>query len=136
MQEGHVSYQTRPPTRSHPPYNSSKMCFFDQHLFTCGDWKWGHFRQHCNQEYRKGETCGMKLIMSTYRVGNKCKTCEKIEIKMGRRAREAANIARWQSDGNRFSASIDKACENIKALDMEIQVLQSERQKRAIAFGA
>lgn len=110
------------------------MCFFDQNLFACGDWKWGHFRQHCNQEYRTGETCGMKLIMSTYRLGNKCKTCEKIEIKLRRRAAEQDKIVRWQRDGGRFGASIDKAYDMIKALDREIRDLQMERQKRAITF--
>jgi hypothetical protein len=112
------------------------MCFFDQHLFACGDWRWGHFRQHCNQEYRTGETCGMKLIMSTHRIGNKCKTCEKIDTKMRRRATEAEKIARWQRDGGRFKASIDKAYEIIRGLEMEIHDLQMERQKRSRSFGA
>lgn len=111
------------------------MCFFDQHLFACGDWKWGHFRQHCNREYRTGETCGMKLVMSTYRVPNKCKTCEKIDTKLRRRATELAKIQRWELEGGRFSASIDKAIDMIKGLDMEIRNLQAERSRRAIAFG-
>ncbi|KAI9827900.1 MAG: hypothetical protein M1826_006206 [Phylliscum demangeonii] len=111
------------------------MCFFDQHLFACGDWKWGHFRQHCNREYRTGETCGMKLVMTTCRVGNKCKTCEKIDTKLRRRTTEAEKIARWEREGSRFSASIDRAYDIIKSLDQEIYNLQTERQKRAVAFG-
>lgn len=77
----------------------------------------------------------MKLVMSTYRVSSKCKTCEKIETKMRRRATEAAKIARWESEGSRFSASIDKAYDQIKELDVEIYNLQTERQRRAVAFG-
>ncbi|KAI9747420.1 MAG: hypothetical protein M1815_004238 [Lichina confinis] len=111
------------------------MCFFDQHLFACGDWKWGYFRQHCAQEYRTGETCGMKLIMSTFRVGNKCKTCEKIDTKTRRRATELEKITRWQRDGSRFSASIDRASDIIRGLDKEIRDLQMERYKRATTFG-
>ena len=111
------------------------MCFFDQYVFACGDWKWGHFRQHCNREYRTGETCGMKLVMSTSRKGNKCKTCEKIDTKLRRRAAEAERIVRWQQEGSR-SASIDKAYDNIKILDSEIYELQNERSKRAVQFGS
>ncbi|KAI9850528.1 MAG: hypothetical protein M1838_005537 [Thelocarpon superellum] len=112
------------------------MCFFDQHLFACDDWKWGHFRQHCNHEYRTGETCGMKLVMTTYRIGNKCKTCERIDTKMRRRAAEAERISRWQSEGARFKASIDRAYENIRVLDAEIHDLQKEKERRAVQFGS
>ena len=112
------------------------MCFFDHHVFACGDWKWGHFRQHCNREYRTGETCGMKLVMATYRNGNKCKTCDKIDTKLRRRAAEMERISRWEQEGSKFSASIDRAYDNIKALDHEIVVLTNERQKRANQFGS
>ncbi|KAH7113059.1 hypothetical protein EDB81DRAFT_826446 [Dactylonectria macrodidyma] len=37
------------------------MCYFDQVVWACGNWKWGRFRQQCNKEYRIGETCGLKL---------------------------------------------------------------------------
>ncbi|KAI9847503.1 MAG: hypothetical protein M1837_002404 [Sclerophora amabilis] len=74
--------------------------------------------------------------MTTSRVGNKCKTCEKIETKLRRRAAEADRIGRWQQEGARFSASIDKAYDNIRALDAEIRDLHAERQKRAVAFGS
>ncbi|KAI9673024.1 MAG: hypothetical protein M1817_003188 [Caeruleum heppii] len=86
-------------------------------------------------EYRTGETCGMKLIMATYRIGNKCKTCEKIDIKLRRRAAEMERVSRWQQEGSRFRASIDRAYDNIKALDGEIQALQRDREKRYASFG-
>lgn len=107
------------------------MCFFDQHRFECGDWKWGHFRQHCNREYRTGETCGMKLIMTTLGVSQKCKICERIETKYRRRAGEVDRIHRWQRDGGKFRASIDKSMDAIKHLDHEIIQLSQERIKRS-----
>jgi len=106
------------------------MCFFDQHRFICGDWKWGHFRQHCNREYRIGETCGMKLVMQTLPVNNKCKLCEKIDTKLRRRQTECERITRWQKEGSKFRASIEKSLEMIAGLDAEIQELYQEKQRR------
>ena len=113
---------------------SSKMCFFDQHRFACGDWKWGHFRQHCNREYRTGETCGMKLIMQTVPVSQKCKLCDKIDTKQRRRGAEVDRISRWQREGSKFRASIDRSYDMIKVLDKEIYELGSERQRRLQAI--
>lgn len=110
------------------------MCFFDQHVFNCGDWKWGHFRQHCNREYRMGETCGIKLVSTSYRVGSTCKICEKIDTKQRRRMAEVERVTRWQRDGGKFVASIEKALNAIKGLDVEIYQLNMERGRRAVAF--
>lgn len=71
------------------------MCFYDQIVFSCGDYKWGHFRHHCNRKYRTSETCGIKLIMHTLRVDSKCKRCEKLDTTYRRRQAEAARIASW-----------------------------------------
>ncbi|KAF2027639.1 hypothetical protein EK21DRAFT_26201, partial [Setomelanomma holmii] len=106
------------------------MCFYDQHRFACGDWKWGHLRQHCAKEYRLGFECGMKLVMNTIPVGTGCKLCNKIDTKMRRRAAEVDRIGRWQREGHQLRASIDKAMEIIKALDAEINELSCERQRR------
>lgn len=112
------------------------MCFFDQHRFQCGDWKWGHFRQHCAKEFRIGETCGMKLIFQTLPVGQKCKLCEKIDTKQRRRAAEVERINRWQREGSKFRASIDKSYEMIRSLDYEIYELGCERNKRLQGIGS
>ncbi|KAF2452835.1 hypothetical protein BDY21DRAFT_294054 [Lineolata rhizophorae] len=111
------------------------MCFFDQHRFSCGDWKWGHFRQHCNREYRIGETCGMKLVMTTFDVKQRCKLCEKIETKMRRRAAEMERINRWQHESNR-SASIERSMEIVRQLDQEIYDLSCERSRRLHGIGS
>ena len=112
------------------------MCFFDQHRFVCGDWKWGHFRQHCNREYRIGETCGMKLIMTTVPVGQKCKLCEKIDTKARRRQAESERVARWTREGSKFRASIEKSTDTIRSLDREINSLEQERQRRLQGIGS
>ncbi|TKA79536.1 hypothetical protein B0A49_00381 [Cryomyces minteri] len=112
------------------------MCFYDQHRFACGDWKWGTFRDHCNREYRRGETCGMKLIYVTIPSGQKCKLCEKIDTKQRRRAAEVERINRWQREGNKFRASIDKSFQIIRALDMETEELSCERARRLQGIGS
>ncbi len=106
------------------------MCFFDQYRFTCGDWKWGQFRQHCAKEWRNGETCGMKLIKQTVPTGTKCKLCEKIDTKTRRRAAEANRLCRWQREPQKFGVSIEKSIDKIKELDDEINELQCERNRR------
>ena len=110
------------------------MCFFDQHRFQCGDWKWAHFRQHCNREYRTGETCGMKLIMQTVPVSQKCKLCDKIDTKNRRRAAEMDRILRWRREGSKFAASIDRSADIVKSLEKEIRDLGYERQRRLQAI--
>jgi len=77
-----------------------------------------------------GETCGMKLVMQTLPTGNKCKLCERIDTKMRRRAAEVDRIGRWQREGSKFRASIDKAMEIIRHLDSEIYELSCERNRR------
>lgn len=86
--------------------------------------------KHCNREYRTGETCGMKLVMQTYGVAQKCKICEKIETKKRRRAAEYERVQRWQREPGRYGASIEKAQYAMAALEKEIYDLEYERQRR------
>jgi hypothetical protein len=108
------------------------MCFYDQFQMACGDYKWGHFRQHCSKEYRTGETCGMKLAMNTYRKVEKCKTCTKIDTKVGRVRKEQERIHRWNKEqlqhGSQRQASIEAAEQTIETLEYEISQLEYERQ--------
>lgn len=71
------------------------MCFYDIIRFTCGDWKWGHFRQHCNREYRTGETCGMKLVMQTLPVQQECKHCFRTATALRRQQAEGKRVSSW-----------------------------------------
>ncbi|KAM0723847.1 hypothetical protein Q7P37_000837 [Cladosporium fusiforme] len=110
------------------------MCFYEQFLYQCRDWKWGNFRQHCQAEYRTGETCGTKLVFQTMPVGEKCKLCLKIEAKERRRAKHIEDYNRWRREHGR-QASMEKALVEIKSLENEIGQLKSEKQDRYYAIG-
>jgi hypothetical protein len=111
------------------------MCFYEQYRFICGDWKWGNFREHCNREYRMGETCGMKLVYQTAQQPSKCKYCEKADTKLRKRQTECDRITRWQREG-RNPASIEKSMEIVKQLDSEIQQIYAEISNRRQALGS
>lgn len=103
------------------------MCYYDMIVFACGDWRWDKFRARCNQEYRIGETCGRRLIGKSVLLQNKCKTCDKIDAKLRRRTAECERVARWQREGSKFRASIEKSMETIRDLDGEIARLHAQR---------
>jgi predicted transcriptional regulator len=102
------------------------MCFYDQKRFACGDHRWGHFRQHCSKEYRTGETCGMKLVMETHPVQEKCKICVKVDIKRRAIRKEEKRIERWQREGFRHGP-IEKVYSNIERLQEEIRDIEKLR---------
>lgn len=110
------------------------MCYYDQQRYRCHDWKWGNFRQHCQREYRMGETCGMKLVYDTKNVAENCTLCEKLERKRRRLDKAAADHQRWEGDPAR-KASREKAYEDIVALKAEIERLTSERHARYVTVG-
>jgi hypothetical protein len=105
------------------------MCFYEMFRFECGDWKWGNFKQHCNKEYRMGETCGMKLVQDTYHQQSKCRLCEKYDTKLRKREAECQRIKRWEAEGKN-PASVEKAYATVHSLDEEIRNLYSEIYKR------
>jgi hypothetical protein len=74
-----------------------EMCFFDQNTFICGDFKWTHFSQQCLKEYRIGETCGLKLVMRTTYLNQKCENCERLQKKISRFWKEEQRIMRWKT---------------------------------------
>ncbi|KAJ6438819.1 FAD binding domain-containing protein [Purpureocillium lavendulum] len=85
------------------------MCYFDQTRWSCGYWRWGHFRQQCNKEYRMGETCGLKLVYETRVEADVCKLCHDTEKKQRRYDKMYRDVQRWQREGNR-SATIERTC--------------------------
>lgn len=76
----------------------------------------------------------MKLIMQTLQNSQKCKLCDKIDTKQRRRSAEVERINRWQREGGKFRASIDRSYDMIKVLDQEIYDLGSERRRRLQAI--
>lgn len=71
------------------------MCFYDQTIYACNDYKWGRFRHHCNKEYRVGETCGTKLISSATFQSERCATCKKMEIIKNKINKSQQKIQAW-----------------------------------------
>jgi hypothetical protein len=112
------------------------MCFFDQYRFTCGDCKWGYFRQQCHREYRTGKTCGLKLILHTFDSPHKCEICERIDSKRDRRTQKRDQLQRWADGRNISGATIEKIEQNINDLDTEIHGLEYERDERQIGATA
>ena len=111
------------------------MCFYEQYRFQCGDWKWGNFRQHCNREYRIGETCGTKLVNATINLPDKCTGCEKIEKKERRLQKACMDLRRWQMEPQKFKASIEKAQDDIRQLNLEVATLKQEKDRRYMTIG-
>jgi hypothetical protein len=112
------------------------MCFYEQYQMYCGDYKWGHFRQHCSKEYRTGETCGMKLVMNTIPKHEKCKVCTKIDTKKGRLMKEQERIHRWEHEqqrGHHRGASIENSQGIIAQLQWEIQDLEYQRSQATLS---
>lgn len=106
------------------------MCFYDQYIYSsCGDWKWANFRAHCPREHRTGETCGMKLVHSTSYTPGKCRFCDKIDIKLRKRAFEVERVDRWRKDQrNCRTASMQKSEEVIRELEAQIDELVGKRE--------
>lgn len=104
------------------------MCFYDQYVYQCGDFKWGPARERCTREYRTGEVCGMKLVLESLAVDEKCRICQSLDAKHRRKAREQERIDRWKRDnGKGRKASIDASEEIMKDLDRDIAKLMKER---------
>ncbi|KAF1955405.1 hypothetical protein CC80DRAFT_415565 [Byssothecium circinans] len=97
------------------------MCYFDQTLFTCGDWKWGLMHQFCSKAPYLGEGCRMKLIWTTQYNDQKCRICCQIEIKKRRVRRLEERVRRWGLDKERWRASIELAKDDMLELNRQIR---------------
>lgn len=111
------------------------MCYYDNYQYACRDWKWGNFRQHCQKEYRTGETCGMKMIFQTLPLHEKCPWCEKIEKKIRRRDKAVSDYKRWAQEPGKYKASMEKAVEEARGLEKEIENLKAEKDRRYAQIG-
>ncbi|KAF3070270.1 hypothetical protein V8C43DRAFT_272601 [Trichoderma afarasin] len=105
------------------------MCYFEQTRWSCGYWRWGHFRQQCNKEYRMGETCGLKLIYETKPDPDVCKLCHDTEKKRRRLAKMTLDVERWKVEGNR-TATIERTEEEMAAVSAQIAVMDEDHLRR------
>jgi hypothetical protein len=110
------------------------MCYFDQTRWACGFWRWGHFRQQCNKEYRMGETCGLKLVYETKEQGDVCKLCHDIEKKQRRYDKMYRDVARWQREGGR-PATVERTCADMADVQEQIDRMREDHRQRTAHLG-
>ncbi|KAL9476179.1 hypothetical protein ACSS6W_006020 [Trichoderma asperelloides] len=110
------------------------MCYFEQTRWSCGYWRWGHFRQQCNKEYRMGETCGLKLVYETKVEHDVCKLCHDTEKKQRRYDKMYRDVQRWQMEGNR-SATIERTCGEMEEVVGQIKRMRDEHGHRLQSLG-
>ncbi|KAF4335982.1 hypothetical protein FBEOM_10163 [Fusarium beomiforme] len=110
------------------------MCYFEQTRWACGYWRWGHFRQQCNKEYRMGETCGLKLVYETKTERDVCKLCHDTEKKQRRYDKMYRDVQRWQREGNR-SATIERTCAEMQEVAGQIYRMREEHDHRLQSLG-
>ncbi|KAL7785925.1 hypothetical protein V8C37DRAFT_310650 [Trichoderma ceciliae] len=130
-----LSPSSSPPgARSTPSTDELTMCYFDQTRWNCGYWRWGHFRQQCNKEYRMGETCGLKLVYETKVEADVCKLCHDTEKKQRRYDKMYRDVERWQREGNR-SATIERTCGEMGEVVKQIERMRDEHGHRLQSLG-
>ncbi|KAM0075327.1 hypothetical protein ACKRZS_012605 [Fusarium odoratissimum] len=115
-------------------YHPSVMCYFDQARWACGYWRWGHFRQQCNKEYRMGETCGLKLVYETRTERDVCKLCHDTEKKQRRYDKMYRDVQRWQRERNR-NATIERTCAEMQEVLGQIYRMREEHDHRLQSLG-
>lgn len=110
------------------------MCYFDQTRWSCGFWRWGHFRQQCNKENRMGETCGLKLVYETRVEPGVCKLCHDTEKKQRRYDKMYRDVQRWQREGNR-TATIERTSGDMQDVLGQIYRMREEHENRLQSLG-
>jgi len=105
------------------------MCYFDQKRWSCGYWRWSHFRQQCPKEYRTGETCGLKLVNEVFDEHERCKLCFDIDKKQRRLDKMYRDIARWEREGNR-TATIERTREEAAVVERQMADMNSDHWHR------
>lgn len=106
------------------------MCFFDQKVFKCRDWKWGTRREACSKVPQAGDSCGIMLIMSSQPTNELCSICQKIETKRRRIHKLEARIGEWSCEPKRWSALIEVAKRDIHSFTIDIRKLDMKRAIR------
>ena len=106
------------------------MCYFDQKRWKCGYWRWARFSRQCNRASRTGETCGLKLVMTTLDEPNRCKLCYNIDKKHRRLVKMSADIERWLRQGN-CPATLERTMDEYGAVEGQMREMQLQHCERA-----
>ncbi|ETR97455.1 hypothetical protein M419DRAFT_91501 [Trichoderma reesei RUT C-30] len=109
------------------------MCYFEQTRWSCGYWRWGHFKQQCNKEYRMGETCGLKLVYHTIPDPDVCRLCHDREKKERRLNKMIADVERWKQEGNR-TATIERTEGEMAIVQEQICAMNKEHALRQFSL--
>ncbi|KAL2869158.1 uncharacterized protein BJX67DRAFT_348925 [Aspergillus lucknowensis] len=76
------------------------MCYYNQKNHACGDFRWSNFVKHCNNEYRTGDTCGLRLVYGTEERGDAMpimrKDCRQVSTASSRDRESESMEARGQ----------------------------------------
>lgn len=112
------------------------MCWYECFKYSCQDFKVGNFKEHCDKEYRMGETCGLVMYYNTIQLPEICTLCERIERKLRRRDKAMSDYQRWAQDPNpyKYKASMEKAKEEYQTLTQEIEAIQGEKDRKYMAI--
>lgn len=105
------------------------MCFYDQNIFSCGDYRWGTLRQRCNENDRNREPCESKLVSRTLVVNEKCETCQEIEQWHQSLMTESEYIRGLQRQGSEYSNDIQSSREKIRYFEEVIEWLETKRRE-------
>jgi len=85
--------------------------------------------ERCQRQHRIGETCGAKLVAHE-KVDTRqeaCRICQELIVKRRRLQKMDENIGRWESEGDRFAATLDKALRERQELREKMRELESRR---------
>ena len=107
------------------------MCYYDQTVFICRDWRWGLLREFCSKSSHIGEGCGLKLIWISYYRPQECQVCCRIGV-IKRRIRKVEDRARrWNTEAARWKASIEVAEDDIRTFNSQLLQLEDRRPIRS-----
>lgn len=105
------------------------MCFYDQKVFGCGDYRWGNLQQRCHENDQNRESCESKQVFRTIVINTKCETCQEIEQWYQSLMIETEFMGRWQRQGNEYSNNIQSSRERISYLEEVIEGLEIRRRE-------
>lgn len=75
------------------------MCFFEQTIWACHHWQWGHLRERCHSK-----ECHVKLVFRSEYNDQHCSVCCSLLRKNNRISHMRADIIKFQGQPNAEAA--------------------------------
>jgi hypothetical protein len=104
-----------------PAYLMQEMCFFNQMMFSCGDWTWTCFVSQCVFGRNIGGTCGIKLVHAVENVNTICPLCDNVKmisLRQNANAERRENIEATNKPTISLSGVITTADEAISEMEI------------------